>query len=103
MSEKKKAAWKLVLNVATFVALGGLVYAVRHQILETFERLGQVNAWALPAMLVWQALNYHSYAKMYQQYFRILGERIRYRSMLRVTLELNFVNNVFPSSPIANV
>ncbi|HSX44572.1 MAG TPA: lysylphosphatidylglycerol synthase transmembrane domain-containing protein [Candidatus Saccharimonadales bacterium] len=102
MSEKRKAAWKLILNMVTIVALIVLVYAVRSQIHDTIDNLAKVNAWALPFMLVWQALNYHSYAKMYQQYFRILGERLRYRSLLRVTLELNFVNNVFPSGGVSS-
>ncbi len=57
---------------------------------------------ALPAMIVWQALNYHSYARMYQDYFRILGDRIRYRPLLRVTLELNLINNIFPSGGVSS-
>ncbi len=94
--------WKVVLNTVTVVALFGLVLAIRHQIWDTILNLGQVNAWALLSMLVWQAINYHSYAKLYQSYFRILGERIRYRPMLRVTLELNFINNIFPSGGLSS-
>lgn len=94
--------WKVVLTTVTFGALTILVFAIRHQIWDTVLNLGKVNAFALPTMLVWQALNYHSYAKLYQNYFRILGERIRYRSMLRVTLELNFINNVFPSGGVSS-
>lgn len=102
MSEKRKATWKLALNVVTIIALAVLVYAVRTQIHETINNLARVNAWALPFMLVWEFINYHSYAKMYQEYFMILGERLRYRSLLRVTLELNFVNNVFPSGGVSS-
>lgn len=95
--------WKLVLTAITFVALAIMIYAVRQQIADTISNLGKVNTWALPGMLVWQALDYHSYAKLYQYLYRILGERIRYRPLLRVTLELNFVNNVFPSGGVSGI
>lgn len=74
----------------------------RQQVWVTIQNLGKVNVIALPAMLIWQALNYHSYARLYQDYFRILGERIRYRSMLRVALELNFINNILPSGGVSS-
>ncbi len=102
MSDKKQSRWRIFLTFATFAALLALVIAVRHQIFETIDNLHKVNIIALPAMLIWQGINYHSYAKLYQTYFRILGERIRYRSLLRVTLELNFVNNVFPSGGVSS-
>ncbi|HSX43859.1 MAG TPA: lysylphosphatidylglycerol synthase transmembrane domain-containing protein [Candidatus Saccharimonadales bacterium] len=102
MGNLSKGRWKVVLNWVTIVALLILIVAARHQIWLTFQNLSKVNAFALPAMLVWQALNYHAYAKLYQDYFRILGERIRYRSMLRVTLELNFINNIFPSGGVSS-
>ncbi len=94
--------WKVVLTTVTFGALLVLVFAIRHQIWDTIQNLAEVNAFALSTMLIWQALNYHSYTKLYQYYFRILGEHIRYRSMLRVTLELNFINNVFPSGGVSS-
>ncbi len=95
--------WKLILNIVTVGALVVLVYAVRKQIVDTVSNLGEVNTWALPAMIIWQGLDYHSYAKLYQHLYRILGERIRYRSLLRVQLELNFVNNVFPSGGVSGI
>ncbi len=95
--------WKLILNIITVVALTVLVYAVRKQIGSTISNLGEVNTWALPAMIVWQALDYNGYAKLYQHLYRILGERLRYRSLFRVQLELNFVNNVFPSGGVSGI
>ncbi len=95
--------WKLILNIVTVSALFILIYAVRGQIVDTVSNLGDVNAWALPAMIVWQLLDYHSYSKLYQHVYRILGERIRYRSLFRVQLELNFVNNVFPSGGVSGI
>jgi len=102
MSQRQRRG-KLLITIFTFVALAILIYAVRDQIYDTITNLGKVNSWALPAMIVWQVLNYHSYAKLYQSLFRTLGERIRYRPLLRVSLELNFINNVFPSGGVSGI
>ena len=105
MSEeaKRRQRWRLIFTLVTFVAFAILIYVVRSQIAETVSNLAKVNLLVLSAMLLWQLLNYHGYAKLYQFLFRILGERIRYRPLLRVTLELNFVNNVFPSGGVSGI
>src|SRR5690349_9355498 len=95
--------WKVVLTWLTFAALIGLIIAVHKQIFDTLENLTKVNAWALLAMPVWQFIDYHCYAKMYQHMYRLLGERIRYRPLYRVSLELNFVNNLFPSGGVSGI
>jgi uncharacterized protein (TIRG00374 family) len=102
MGNISRGRWKVLLNWITLIGLAALIIIVREQIWSTILNLGEVNAFALSAMLIWQWLNYHSYARMYQDYFKILGERIRYRSMLRVTLELNLINNIFPSGGVSS-
>lgn len=102
MSEaEKKKRWKLVLNVVTVVALVGLCYAIRHQIADTINNLTKVNAWALVLLLPIELWNYDSYARMYHYLFGILGDKTRYRDMLKVALELNLVNHVFPSGGVS--
>lgn len=103
MAEEKKRQkrWKLIINVLTIAALGGLIYAVRDQIAETFSQLWQVNSYALLLMIPAQALNYIAYANMYKELFAVLGHRVRFKFTLRVTSELNFVNNVFPSGGVS--
>jgi putative heme transporter len=103
VSYSTKRRWRYVLTVATFVALILLVYAARDQILNTLRDLRTVNIAALSTMILWQMLNYHGYGKLYQSLYRILGERIRYRPLVRVALELNFVNNVFPSGGVSGI
>jgi len=105
MSEdiKRSQRWKLILTVLTFFALIAMIYVVRRQIGATISNLGKVNTWALPGMLVWQLLDYHCYAELYQHLYRVLGERLRYWPLFRVTLELNFVNNVFPSGGVSGI
>lgn len=98
-----KHNWRLVLTVVTLVALALLVVAARQQIVDTFLNISRVNAWTLSLMLVWQWLDYHAYAKMYQHLYRVLHERIRYRSLYRVSLELNFISHIFPSGGVSGI
>src|SRR5688572_10516024 len=95
--------WKLVVNILTLVALGGLVYLIRGQIVDTFHNLVKVNGWVLFLMLPLQALNYHAQTRVYQDLFRVVGNRLRYGMIYRVALELNFVNHVFPSGGVSGI
>lgn len=97
----KTRRWKVFLNLATVGALVLLGYLTRHQIAETVRNLGQVNTYALALIIPLQLLNYDSYARMYRSFFRILGTETSYKSMYRVSLELNFVNHVFPSGGVS--
>ena len=85
------------------MALVVLVYAVRHQLSQVLDNLAQVHAWALLLMIPIEAFNYHAQTKLYQGLFATLGNKIIYRSMYEKTLELNFVNNVFPSGGVSGI
>jgi putative heme transporter len=89
--------FKVWLNVFTIVALLGLVFAARHQISDAFSELADLNYLWLLMIIPLQIGNYSSVAMYYKSYLRNLGTEVPYRSMLRVALEMNFVNNVFPS------
>lgn len=101
MAEKKRSGWKITLTVITFGALIVTLYVTRHQIVETFHNLHRINTWPLLLILPLQLLNYHAQTKLYQGLFSILDEKIPYRFMYRVCLELNFVNNLFPSGGVS--
>lgn len=90
-----------MLTVVTILALVGLAYAVRHQLQDTVSNLSRVNAAVLLLMIPLQVLNYHGQAKLYQTTFWLLSEKLRYRSLYRLALELNFVNTVFPSASVS--
>lgn len=93
--------WKLILNIVTIVALLGLVFALRKEIATTIENVSQVNYWALVLMLPIEALNYDAYARMYRSFFKILGDKVTYKEMFKVSLELNLVNHIFPSGGVS--
>lgn len=95
--------WKLIVNIATIAALALMFYALRDEIADTIDRVGQVHAWALLLLIPVEAINYHSQAKLYQHLFRIVGNKLKYSFLLKASLELNFVNNVFPSGGVTGM
>lgn len=98
-----KRNWKLLLNIVTFVALALVVYASRHQLAETLGNLTKVNYWVLLLMLPLEVLGYHAQARMYQSLFGSAGSSLRYKTLMKVSLELNFVNHVFPSGGVSGI
>jgi uncharacterized membrane protein YbhN (UPF0104 family) len=98
-----KRRWKLILNIVTVVALLVLIVAIRDQLVATFENLAKVNAWLLLLLIPIQMVNYHAQAKLYQGLFALLGNKIRYPFLLRASLELNFINHVFPSGGVSGI
>ena len=98
-----KRHWKLLLNFATIVALVVLAVAIRHQLVATLHNLTRINAWVLLLLIPVEALNYHAQAKLYQRLFAAVGRQIPYWSLLKISLELNFVNHVFPSGGVSGI
>lgn len=105
MAEKSYLArnWKLLLNIITLLALAGLAYAIRDQLSETIVNLTKVNGWILWLIVPLEVLGYHAQAKMYQRMFKIVGTDIGYRDLLKSSVELNFVNHVFPSGGVSGI
>lgn len=101
MAEKKQQRWKVILNIVTFVALAGLLFLVRDQIIETYHNLERVYIGALILMIPAQVVNFYSYTLLYRDLFTFLGSKLSKSLLWRVTLELNFVNHVFPSGGVS--
>ncbi len=105
MSQKSflKRRWKLLLNIATVVALVVLVYAIRHQLADTIKNLTRVNAVALFLLIPVEILNYHAQARLYQGLFALVGNKLDYKFLVKASLELNFINHVFPSGGVSGI
>lgn len=95
--------WKLIVNIITIAALVVLVIAIRGQLADTFENLFKVHAWALLLIIPAEFLNYDAQARMYQGLFSIVGNELGYWRMFGISLELNFVNSVFPSGGVTGI
>lgn len=98
-----KRHWKLLINIFTILALAGLAYAIRDQIAQTFQDLERVHLWALALMIPIEVLNYHAQAKTYQHLFAVVGTKLRYKSLYRLAVEINFINHVFPSGGVSGI
>lgn len=101
MSKPMKKDIKFWLNIFTLFALVGLIVITRHQVMEAFRKLGELNAAALLLMIPLQLANYYAVARLYQDYFKAQGENLPTRTMYSIALELNFVNHVFPSGGVS--
>lgn len=95
--------WKMILNVATLLALVVLVVAIWDRLVETFNNIVRVNTWALLMMIPLRALNYDSQTRLYQHLFSMVGNKLRHKQLFRSSLELNFVNHVFPSGGVTGI
>lgn len=105
MSEKSflRRRWKLILNIATLAALVVVIDITRRQIGQTIGDLQHVHGWALLLIVPIEALNYHSQARLYQRLFAIVGNKLSYKYLYKTSLELNFVNHVFPSGGVTGM
>lgn len=92
-----------MVNVVTFAALVVLVIASWGQLAQTFHNLFRVHAWALLLIIPVEFLNYDAQARLYQGLFAITGNKLGYKQMFKASLELNFVNSVFPSGGVTGI
>lgn len=97
MSEQKSRHWRQIVTWITILATVLLAFLLRDQIMETIRNLGRVNVWALLLLIPLHIASYYSQGNLYRSFFAILGHTFRTRSMYRLALEINFVQNVFPS------
>ncbi|HUB93077.1 MAG TPA: lysylphosphatidylglycerol synthase transmembrane domain-containing protein [Verrucomicrobiae bacterium] len=95
--------WKLIVNLITIAALIVLVVAIRGQLADTFRNLFKVHAWALLLIIPTEFLNYDAQARLYKSLFGIVGNDLGYWRMYAASLELNFINNVFPSGGVTGI
>lgn len=101
MAVKIKKDFKFWLNIVTIIALVGLLIISWDQIVEAFREIENLKLWALFLMIPIQLLSYYALAKFYKNFFDKQGERISLSELYKVSLELNFVNHVFPSGGVS--
>ena len=99
----KHSRWRLYLTIATFVAMAVLVYSLRREIGGVIKNLARVNTLALLLIIPMEVLNYDAYARLHKRLFEILGHKVKYWPMFRLTLELNFVNHILPSGGVSGI
>jgi uncharacterized protein (TIRG00374 family) len=106
MSEKNKtffrANWRWFVTAITSLAMVLLGVLIWDQIIDTFRNINNLLIRFLLIMVPLQIAFYHISTLQYLHILKILGHgAIRYLNMLRITIELTFVNAVFPSGGIS--
>jgi uncharacterized protein (TIRG00374 family) len=93
---------KIIINIVTIGALGILFYITWPQIQEGLREIGGAK-WSIIALMIpLQIFNFYAVGMIYFSYLdNHKYKKITKKNMLKVALELNFVNNVFPSGGVA--
>ena len=103
LSLRRQSRIKLFLTFGTLIALTILVYGLRDQIGDAINDLGRINILILLLIIPLKFVNYDAYSRLYRNLFAIVGNKVKYWSMYRLSLELNFVNSILPSGGISGI
>lgn len=93
--------FKFWLNIATFAAIGIIVFLAWHDIRSAFEKMLTLNLWILALVIPAQFFAFFAIAKVYQHFFKVIGQPISLKTLVPASIELNFVNHVFPSGGVS--
>ena len=101
----KKLSFRTWLSIATIVLVVGLLYVSRHQLQQAWTLLSEVNVGLLALVIPITAASYLASGEMIFSYLRQkkLMSGIGAWTLMRVSLELNFVNHVLPSGGVSGV
>ena len=100
---RQQSRLKIFLTLGTLVALAVLIYSLRGQIGDAINDLARINILILLLIIPLKIVNYDAYTRLYRNLFAIFGDKVRYWSMYRLSLELNFVNSILPSGGISGI
>jgi uncharacterized protein (TIRG00374 family) len=101
----KRSSWRSRLNFATFVLIAVVLIAARHELVEAWHLMGRVNLLILLLLIPIQFVSYYASTEIFFTYLRERGQLKRTNALqaTAMSLELNFVNHVFPSGGVSGV
>jgi len=101
----KRWSFSTWLSIATIVLVVVLLYASRHHLQHAWKLLSDVNLALLALVIPITAATYLASGEMIFSYLRQkkLMKAVNPWTLMRVSLELNFVNHVLPSGGVSGV
>lgn len=92
-------SFRKILSIITFVLIVTLIWVSRHELVQAWELLSQVNMWILALFIPLVVLNYFAVGEMIFSYLRDKGymKNVHPLVQVRMALETNFVNHALPS------
>lgn len=93
------------ISVITVILIALLIYFARDELVHAWHLLGQANLLILLLLIPLQMIIYYSVGEMGFSYLRAKQSisNIKPLSLIRLSLEMNFVNHVMPSGGISGV
>lgn len=101
----KKASVKTWISVITLVFIGIILFFSRHELQRAWALLGRVDWRILALVIPAQLVGYLSVGEMIFSYLRQKGyiKKVPPATLMRMSLELNFVNHVLPSGGVSGI
>ncbi len=98
-------SFKTWLSILTLLFIVGIIYVSRHELLQAWLLLSGVNLWVLSLLLPVQILVYYIGGEMMFSYLRAkkVNQHIPAPDLVRMALEMNFVNHVLPSGGVSGI
>lgn len=95
--------WRLLLNIFVVLAFIGLAVGIRNQLADNFSSLDDANVWFLLLLIPLQFLNYDEQSRLYSALYKVFDEKLSYWNSFKLSLEMTFINTVFPSGGISGM
>ncbi len=94
---------RYLVTVITFILLSLILFFGRHEIINAWQLMDNVDLWMLALLIPVQLLSYYATAGMIFSYLRSKGDlsKTSHWQMTRIALELNFVHHILPSGGVA--
>lgn len=99
--------FRKVVSVVTLVLLAIVIFAARAEILDAFNFLSEANIWVILLLIPEQFFMYYCCGQMFFSYLiarnKTSAKKIKAWSLVRISFELNFVNNAIPSGGVSGL
>ena len=96
---------RMIVSLITLLVLAAIIYLSRHELLRAWELLGTANVGLLALLLPAQIIVYYAGGEMIFSYLRDrkLIKHVSRLEQVRIALELNLVNHIFPSGGVSGI
>lgn len=100
-----KTSFRTWLSIFTAVFIVVVLILSRHELVQAWDLMSQVNLWILALVIPLIVLNYFSNGEMIFSYLRRKGKikEVSPLTLMRLSLEVNFVNHVLPSGGASGI
>lgn len=104
-SKVKPRGFKFWLNVVTILLIVIVIVAAHKNIISAFQEIAHANLWVLLLLLPMQFASYYSGTEIFLTYLRARGQlrNVNNIEATSMSLELNFVNHIFPSGGVSGI